>query len=236
MYDRSAKYYDAIYKAQGKDYGAESQKLRGLIEHYQSAKGAALLDAACGTGGHLVHLESYFDVEGLDLSEAMLQVARSKLPGVRFHQLDMVDFKLDQSFDVILCLFSAIGYALTVSRLNQTIKTFANHLKPEGLVIVEPWFGPGMLDTGKVHASFVDEPDLKLARMNINRVEGTTSYLDFHYLAATPQGMDYFMETHAIGLFTTEEYRQAFQKAGLRVEQDEEGLDGRGLYIGIKES
>jgi hypothetical protein len=34
-----------------------------------------------------------------------------------------------------------------------------------------------------------------------------------------------------MALFTDEEYRQAFDAAGLSVEHDPEGLIGRGLYI-----
>ncbi len=70
--------------------------------------------------------------------------------------------------------------------------------------------------------------------MNINRVEGRLSYLDFQYLVGTPGGIEDFCETHTLGVFTDEEYQQAFRDAGLSVFHDETGLDGRGLYIGIK--
>jgi SAM-dependent methyltransferase len=235
MYNRSAIIYDAIYRSQGKDYAAEARKICALVGQQKLSNGKSLLDVACGTGNHLAYLQQDFNVEGLDNSQEMLDVARNKFPDLHFHLADMVDFDIDRSFDVITCLFSAIGYVQTLPRLNQTIKTIAKHLHPGGITIVEPWFGPGDLDVGKVHAAFVDEPELKIARMNINRVEETTSYLDFHYMVAMPAGVEYFTETHAIGLFSHAEYLQAFQDAELKVIQDEEGLDGRGLYIGVKQ-
>ena len=234
MYNRSATIYDAIYRSQGKDYAGEAQKLRTLIKQYKLSAGNSLLDVACGTGNHLAYLKQNFKVEGLDNSEEMLIAAKDKFPDIDFIYADMVDFKTEYTFDVITCLFSAIGYVQTLPRLFQAIKTMTNHLLPGGIIVVEPWFSPGNLDTGKVHATFVDEPEPKIARMNINRVEDNISYLDFHYLVATPRGTENFAEIHSLGLFTDTEYLQAFKDAKLKVIHDEEGLDGRGLYIGIK--
>ena len=205
-----------------------------LIEQYKKSEGTSFLDLACGTGNHIGCLQEKFKMEGLDNSEEMIEIAQKKFPDLRFHLADMVDFEIGHSFDVIACLFSAIGYVVTFPRLIQTLKTIDKHLQPGGMTIIEPWFGPGVLDVGKVHAVFVDEPELKIARMNINRVEENISYLDFHYLVATPKGIEYFSETHILGIFTDDEYNQAFRYAGLEVFHDPEGLDGRGLYIGIK--
>ncbi len=234
MYNRSAAIYDAIYQAMGKDYAGEAQKLLAFVRQYKRSEGNSLLDVGCGTGGHISYLQKHFDVQGLDGSDEMLAEARHKYPDVRFHRADMANFELDQRFDVITCLFSAIGYAQTLPRLAQTAAAFARHLKPGGLALVEPWFGPGILDTGGVHATFVNEPDLKIARMNVNRVEGSLSFLDFHYMVGTPAGVEEFCETHVMGVFTDEEYEQAFKQAGLEVTHDKEGLDGRGLWIGVR--
>ena len=234
MYNRSAAIYDAIYRAQGKNYAAEAQKICALVEKYKASPGNSLLDVACGTGKHIAYLQEKFDVEGLDNSQEMLAVAQAKFPDCNFHLADMADFEISRRFDVITCLFSAIGYVQTQERLFETLKTFARHLQPGGLTIIEPWFGPSVFENGRIHATFVDEPQLKIARMNVSRVQGNVSYLDFQYLVGTPEGVEDFHETHALGLFTGEQYLQAFQSAGLQVFHDEAGLDGRGLYIGIK--
>ncbi len=235
-YQKSAAIYDAIYGAQEKDYVLETAQLLGFIRQHKQSSGRRLLDVGCGTGVHLSQLAGQFECQGLDRSDEMLALAREKLPNVPLHWGDMADFDLGERFDVITCLFSAIGYVETLPRLTQTIATFARHLLPGGVVLVEPWFGPGVLNSGKVYCTFVDQPDLKIARMNINRVEGRLSMLDFHYLVGTPAGIESFCETHVMGIFTDEEYLQAFRDAGLRVVHDPTGLDGRGLYIGIMEA
>jgi SAM-dependent methyltransferase len=234
MYTDSASTYDAIYRAQHKDYAAEAAKVAECVQRFKNTPGKRLLDVGCGTGIHAAILRSEFEVEGLDISEEMLAIARQNYPDIRFHHGSMVDFKLDHRFDVIVCLFSAIGYVETLPLLNQAVRSMAEHLNPGGVLIVEPWFAPGIIQSGGIYASFVDEPDLKVARMNVGRVEGNVSYLDFHYLVATPRGVEHFTEQHALGLFTDEEYLHSFRLAGLEVVHDQEGLDGRGLYIGIK--
>jgi ubiquinone/menaquinone biosynthesis C-methylase UbiE len=234
MYNRSAILYDAIYRAQGKDYSAEAKKICALIKRYQESEGNSLLDLACGTGNHIGCLQDVFELEGLDNSREMVDIARQKFPNFRFHLADMVDFEIDHRFDVITCLFSAIGYTATVPQLTKALNTIYRHIKPGGVTIIEPWFAPGVLENGTPHAVFVDEPELKIARMNVNRMEENISYLDFHYLVATPRGVEVFCETHLLGLFTDEEYQQAFRTAGFEVFHDPEGLDGRGLYIGVR--
>lgn len=234
MFSKSAKFYNAIYASMGKDHVAEAEKVHQIIQQHKRTPGNTLLEAACGTGLHAVVLQKYYQVEGLDLDAEMLAVARQNYPDIPFHQADMADFNLDKRFDVITCLFSSIGYVKTKARLEQAVQTMARYLLPGGLLIVEPWFTPGQWTTGRVSALFVDQPDLKICRMNISEAEGNLSFFTFHYLVATPQGVEHFTERHELGLFTHEEYLNAFQKARLEIIHDPEGLDGRGLYIGLK--
>lgn len=134
----------------------------------------SLLDVACGTGGHLEFLQTEYEVAGLELDEAMLAIARRKLPEVSLHQGDMVDFDLGRVFDVVTILFSAIAYARTVERLARTISNLAAHTAEGGLVIVEPWIYPQDFEPGRQSASFVDQPGLKIARMDVIEVEGSS--------------------------------------------------------------
>jgi hypothetical protein len=67
--------------------------------------------------------------------------------------------------------------------------------------------------------------------MNVNEVRGTISVINFHYMVATPAGVQYFTEDHELGLYTREEYLAAFRDAGLKTDYEPEGLIGRGMYI-----
>jgi SAM-dependent methyltransferase len=234
MFYKSFHIYDAIYASLGKDYARESARVDELIRAYKRSPGNRLLDVACGTGRHLTYLKDSYQAEGIDLEPGMLEIARQRNPGMDFHLGDMTDFDLGSRFDAVICLFSAIGYVRTLAGLHSAISAMARHLVPGGVLIVEPWLDPDVFRPGLVHAHYVDEPDLKIARINTSNVRDGVSILDMHYLVGTPDGVDYFSELHEVGLFSREEYKTAFVESGLSYDRDEEGLIGRGLLIGVK--
>jgi hypothetical protein len=67
-------------------------------------------------------------------------------------------------------------------------------------------------------------------------MEDGVSFLDFHYLIGTPDGVEHITEHHELGLFSDDQYRSALRSAGLETTFDTPGLDGRGIYIGVKAS
>jgi ubiquinone/menaquinone biosynthesis C-methylase UbiE len=232
MFNESYRYYDKIYAH--KDYAGETIKLRGYIEEHLNSPGDRLLDVACGTGEHIWHLKEHFKVEGLDLTPGLLQIAQEKNPEITFHVGDMIDFDLGKKFDILTCLFSSIGYVQTLENLGRAIGSMARHLVPGGLLLIEPWFTSASWTPGFVHVITIDEPELKIARMNTSVREGRISYLDLHYLIGTPEGTEHFVEHHELGLFEVEETKDAVEQHGLEVLYEEEGIAGRGMYIGKK--
>jgi SAM-dependent methyltransferase len=229
VFSRSARLYDAVY-ASIRDYPREAAELDRLIQERRPGA-RTLLDIACGTGAHLEHLTGY-EVEGLDLDPEMLGVARERLPNVPLHEGDMADFDLGKRFDAVVCMFSSIGYVRTAERLRSAVASMARHLEPGGVLVVEPWLSPEVWVDRHVGAVFVDQPELKIARMNVGEREGNLSIFEFEYLVGTPNGLERFNERHELGLFTVEQYLEAFRAAGLEVDHDPEGPMGRGLYIG----
>jgi SAM-dependent methyltransferase len=232
-YSRSAQYYDALITAGGKDYARESALVADLVERYKRSPGRELLDVACGTGRHIEHLRERFTCEGLDIDRGMLAVAQERSPDVRFHLADMIGFNLGRRFDVITCLFGSIAYLPTVQRFEQTIASFARHLVPGGVAIVQPWLRPDEWEDGHPHASFADLPEVKIARMHVGRRDEATAILSFHYMVAMRDGVRTFEETHRLLLLGDEHYRGAFLRAGFELHQGRAVLSGRDLYVGV---
>jgi SAM-dependent methyltransferase len=230
VFTRSADIYDAVYSF--KDYAAEAERVHELIEEHTPGA-STLLDVACGTGKHLEQLAQWYEVQGLDLNEEFVAIARDRLGDrAHIHLADMTSFDFARTFDAVTCLFSSIAYVLTEERLDAALAAMAHHLKPGGTLILEPWIAPENWIVGRPYLLTVDEPDLKIARASAAGREGDISILEFDYLVATPEGTRHFTERHEAALFTDAQYRHAFERAGLAVAVDEHGLTGRGLYLG----
>lgn len=230
-YVAAARVYDLFYDE--KDYAAEAGAVAALAEQY--APGArSLLDVGCGTGIHLSHLaEHYPRIAGVDVSEAMLAEARASYPNLDFHQGDMRTFALGAEFDVVTCLFSAVGYMVDEAALRDAFATMARHVAPGGVLLVEGWIDPADWVAGKASANARVGEHAAAARVMLSGREGDVSTIDMHYVIATLDGVEHVAELHRLGLFTASQYRTAVEAAGLRYAR-EEGLTGRGLHVGIR--
>ncbi len=232
VFEKTQAYYDAVYSF--KDYAAESRKIRALIARHKRSAGRDLLDVACGTGAHLVHLRRHFRVGGVDLDPGMLKVARRKVKGAAFHRGDMATFRLSERFDVVLCLFGSIGYVRTLKGLDSTAANFARHLKPGGVLIVEPWVTPAGFKRGHTRVDAAKVGTESVARLARTWRRGRLSVLEFRYGIASPTGFRELAERHKLGLFSLAEYRRAFERAGLKVRVYKRGLKARGVIVGLK--
>ena len=228
MFIESAAFYDALYSF--KDYEAAVRDIRRVLDE-ETPAATRLLDVACGTGRHLELLRERYEVEGLDISATMLASARQRCPGVVFHEADMAEFSVAGRFDVVMCLFSSIGYVRTEERMRNAVMCMRRHLNPGGVLILEPWFSPETFWTGTITANHVDQPDLKITWMYTSEREELLSVLDVHYLVGRPDGIETFRERHEIGLFTTAQYLDALESAGLEARHESGGPFGRGLFI-----
>jgi ubiquinone/menaquinone biosynthesis C-methylase UbiE len=230
MFTESADLYDAIYSF--KDYAAEAAQIAAVVRatHPQAH---TILDVACGTGEHARHLAAShgFDVDGLDLDPGLLGVAREKHPSASFFEADMSDFALEKRYGVVQCLFSSIGYLVTLERTRRALECFRRHLRPGGVVLVEPWFPPGGLEDGRVFCFTGTHRGMAVERVSRNEIDGRISRLWFDYRVETLDGVRHASEVHELGLFTREEMATAFEEAGLRAEFDAVGLTGRGLWV-----
>lgn len=228
MFVESSELYDAIYHF--KNYAHECEILRAVIA--VNAPGArTILDVACGTGEHDKFLRQYYSVDGIDLNENYLEAARRKNPEGRYTRADMTGFDLSKTYDVVTCLFSAIGYVKTIERLNRAIACMARHVKPGGVLIVEPWLTPADWKPGTSHLHAGEIGPDKVCRMTVSSQEGILSVMLMHYLRSSPGGIEHYSERLELAMFTREEMTHAFELANMDVRYDDQGLMGRGLYV-----
>jgi SAM-dependent methyltransferase len=229
MFTESAELYDAIYSF--KDYTAESAQVAALVRS-SMPQARTLLDAGCGTGEHVLRLsrDHAFAADGLDIDPNLVDIARRKCPGARFFVADMSDFALGTRYDAIVSLFSSIGYLVTLERVQRAFVCFREHLAAGGVLVVEPWLAPGVIQAGRVFRHTGEVGSLRVERVSQAEINGRVSRLHFDYRLEGPDGVRHVSEVHDLGLFTVDEMAEAFKAAGFQATFDPVGVEGRGLW------
>ena len=229
MYLESSKYYDALYTF--KNYAKEARYLREIITN-ACPHAASVLDVACGTHEHARFLAKWFEIDGVDVNPDFLAHAALKNPAGKYVQSDMRELALKSKYDAVLCLSSSIAYLQNAEEVTRVISRFADHLKPGGLVLIEPWYSQetwsedwGALVVGELKGE-------RVARGSSRRREGDHSLLTFHYMVVGSGEVQTFKENHRLLLLSSTEIIEAFESAGLQVQHDDTWSRGRGLYIG----
>jgi ubiquinone/menaquinone biosynthesis C-methylase UbiE len=135
-YDKLAQLY---HKRRIERFWTVAPDVEGLAKRL--APGSAILDVGCGSGYIASVLENRgFKVTGIDISIAMLELAKSNSPRSTFLRMDMkrLDFPRE-SFDGIICLYSIFHVP---RRYHQGIlKRFHRVLKPKGFLAVHMGWG-----------------------------------------------------------------------------------------------
>jgi hypothetical protein len=76
---------------------------------------------------------------------------------------------------------------------------------------------------------------MAVTRVTSSHRLGRLSVLEYHYTAATAEGVDRFSERHEMGLYTRAEYEAAFERAGATgVTYEPGGFDARGRFVATR--
>jgi len=93
---------DAYAAARAED---DADQLRPLLNVLP--KGSSVLDLGCGAGAPIARaLSKRYGVTGVDISQAMIRLARANVPEARFFHGDVTEIALDEgSFDATVAIF-----------------------------------------------------------------------------------------------------------------------------------
>ncbi|GAA1595557.1 class I SAM-dependent methyltransferase [Actinoplanes couchii] len=122
--------------ARGDDLGGEARTIDTMLP-----RGAAVLDAGCGTGrvgGRLA--AAGHRVTGVDLDPELIAEARAQHPGSQWQVGDLSTFVSPDRFDAIVCAGNVMAFAGPSQRVD-ILKGFAIHLAEGGRAVVG--FGAG---------------------------------------------------------------------------------------------
>ncbi|WP_148573705.1 class I SAM-dependent methyltransferase [Nocardioides caldifontis] len=116
--------------AAGEDVHGEAAYVAGLL-----APGSSVLDAGCGTGRVAARLADLgFDVVGVDVDAAMVQVARAERPELTWVVADLGALDLGRRFDLVVLAGNVVPF-IDPSALPVAVARLADHLRPGGRVV-----------------------------------------------------------------------------------------------------
>lgn len=137
--ERAQVFYAETYDAVVPDWPGEIDFYRALAAETKSQR-QAVLEIACGTGRVAIRLaQDGVDVVGLDLSPAMLAVAREKNDGmsnVHWVHGDMRSFDLGQAFGLAIIPGHSFQNIVEAADQVAALRGIRRHLVPGGLLVV----------------------------------------------------------------------------------------------------
>lgn len=135
VYSEIAEFYDLIYY--------DRYDLEFYLNEARNARGP-VLEIGCGTGRIMLKmLQEGIDVTGIDLSQKMLDVLKSKAKSMGLYPKafvgDMRTFKLDNEFNLIVIPYRSFLHLLNDGDRKIALLNFQKHLKKGGRLIIHTY-------------------------------------------------------------------------------------------------
>ena len=132
-------FYHTLY--QDRNIAEAQSFLKELIKEIPILPSHSILDIACGRGRHALFLsELGYDVTGIDLSPNSIayaqQEAKNKALNASFGVHDMRT-GLNTQVDMVLTLFTSIGYFDDLQDNTRAIQAFYDNLVPGGVAVID---------------------------------------------------------------------------------------------------
>lgn len=211
-----ARWYDRWHA--NKDYQSEVDQLDEIFS--QCGPVASVLDFGCGTARHLALLaELGYAVTGVDRSPDMVAQARTRISSVV--ESDLLDLRLDKTFDAVIMMFSVLGYLGTTGELLGALGSARRHLRPGGLLVVDILDGNAVLSNGPMggFTSMSDGPQT-LLRATTGRVHADEQVYEMGvklWLIAGNRLVEEDDETHSLRFFLPRELELILELAGFEM-------------------
>lgn len=159
IYDKIAEEYAKVFDTDFTD-GPFLDKFSNYLE-----PNTQILDVGCGTGREAEYLtKKGFSVEGIDLSERMLQIATKNYPDLVFRKMDIRNIKYpENSFGAVWAGYSL--FHIKKEEFIQTIKSLKLILKYRGIFGLVMQEGKGEVE--------IEEPLMPGEKLYVHLYEST---------------------------------------------------------------
>lgn len=205
------------------DYVEEAEQIsRGILERLRLPTGT-LLHLGCG-GGHLDYtLKRFFAVTGVDVSDSMLELARTLNPEVQYLHGDMRVVRLGRLFDAVL-IEDSIAYMLSEEELRAAFATAWAHLRPGGVFHTVAEFARERFRENETSSSAHADDKVEIAVLeNVHDPDPTDTTFEYFFVTVVRRAGRVQVETdqHLCGLFGLETWRRLLRDVGFAVTEAE---------------
>jgi len=201
------------------NYIEEAEGFVAAIRQYSRIEARMLLHLGPG-GGHLDWtLKQHFQITAVDLSEAMLFLARRLNPEVTYLHGDMRTVRLGQLFDAVM-VADSINYMLTPDDMRAAFATAFEHLKPGGVFCTYAEFTPEGFQQNKTQCSSHSAVGLDIAFFeNYYDPDPTDTTFEsvFVFLIRCNGKLTIETDRHLCGLFSLQTCRETLEGVGFEV-------------------
>jgi SAM-dependent methyltransferase len=208
-------HYLALYRHRN---SVEALLALDLIETATTiAKGAAILDLACGAGRHSINLakRGYTNITAIDLSPTLIREAKraAEAEGVKiiFKEQDMRRF--DGRYDLIMNLFTSFGYFATDQENEEVILRIGKCLHRNGFFVIDFLNAALLCNTILSH----DEKILPSGERVEQFREIHNRRVEKKIVIHSDSGSKEFHES--VRLFELPDFERMFVKAGLKIQE-----------------
>jgi SAM-dependent methyltransferase len=210
------------------DYTAQCDFAARVARTFGDSDGHAYLDLACGTGRHLALMTAKgYAGTGLDNSQAMLDQAARRCPGLEWLCCDLAAFDTPGRFDLITCFLYSIHYSHPRARLGETLRRAFAALRPGGVLLFDLVDMAGIGERDAV--TRLDEGDARFTFRSGWRYAGAgeTLSLEVSIEREDDLGRRQWSDRHAMTAIGIDEVRTTMRALGFAVtvlERDFSGL------------
>jgi SAM-dependent methyltransferase len=203
------------------EYVRETEEFCKIIREHSQIGTKTLLNLGCGGGHHDNTLKRYFEVTGVDVSEAMLGLARRLNPEVTYLVGDMRTLRLGKLFDAV-AVFDSLAYMLTEDDLLAAFTTAFVHLKPGGVFCTYVEQSRERFRQNKTRYSTHAQDDIEITFVE-NSYDpdptDTTYESTFVYLIRRGGHLQIETDKHLCGIFALGTWHGLLKEVGLEVTQ-----------------
>jgi ubiquinone/menaquinone biosynthesis C-methylase UbiE len=203
---------------------AEAEHAVEMVETHASASfGSKVLDLACGGGRHSRLLSQQWRTVGLDLSPALLRLARKQAPEAEFVRGDMrvLPFR-SGTFEIVVNLFTSFGYFEDDRSHLRVIKEVGRVTAAQGVFVLD------FLNTEHIRETLVPYDEKVIGGMVVEQRREISE--DGRYVTKRICIRDGSREfTERVRLFEKDELSKMMERSGFRVTSVFGSYDGSPL-------